>query len=262
MKFARPLLISFSLLAFASATAYAQQQSGQGTPSPQSQEQSASAGASQKSQSEMPVGELIGMKVTDSQGKDLGEITEVVIDLQSGKAHAAVLEFGGFMGIGDKQFAFPMSELKPGKDKNKLTVNVDKQKLENAEGFAKGQMPGMDADYWSRVGGQAGQASAGGGGQQGQKMNLVKASDMKGKEVQDKSGQQVGEIQDIMVDISDGTLKNIVIDVKDAGKATVQASSLSSGTDDKLVIDMTQDQLKSQAKQSQGASTGGASGSK
>jgi sporulation protein YlmC with PRC-barrel domain len=189
--------------------------------------------------------------VTDRQSKDIGEIEDVVIDLQGGKVHAAVLSFGGFMGIGEKQFAFPVSELKPGKQ-DKLTMDIDKQKLENREGFAQGQWPAMDDEYWGRVGGQ-GKAAAGGGAQQAQKMTLVRASELKGKSVSDNSGKEVGEIEDVIVDLNQGQVKNIAIQVEDGGgQAMVKPDALAQGTGDKLLISMSADELKSQAKQAQG----------
>ena len=251
MKLTKPLVLSFSVLAFA-ASAQAQQS----TPQPQQAQQSQqSQSQAQMQQGEMRATELIGKKVTDAQGKELGEISELVLDLQGGKVHAAVLEFGGILGMGEKSYAFPMSQLKQGQDRNQLTMDVDKQKLENAEGFAKGEWPEMDAEYWGRVGGQA---SAGGtqpqGQAQGQKqsMVLVRASELEGKNVQDKSGEEVGEIRDVTVDLDSGQLQNIVIDVKEAGETNVPAKSLTKGTGDQFVLsDMSADQLRQQAKQKQ-----------
>ena len=49
--------------------------------------------------------ELIGMSVQGTDGKKLGEIKDLVIDPEEGGVEYAVLEFGGFVGIGDKYFA-------------------------------------------------------------------------------------------------------------------------------------------------------------
>ena len=78
--------------------------------------------------------------------------------------------------------------------------------------------------------------------------NLVQASNMIGAAVQDKSGQQIGEIRDVVLSSTDGQLKNLLINVKDAGEARVPAKGLSSGTGDRLVLDMTSDQVRAQAK--------------
>jgi sporulation protein YlmC with PRC-barrel domain len=79
-------------------------------------------------------------------------------------------------------------------------------------------------------------------------MHLVRASDLMGKELQDKSGTQIGQIEDVVIGLKDGQLKNLVIDVKDAGQATVQPRSLSSGTGDRLVLGMSADQVRQQAR--------------
>ena len=250
MNIAKPLLLSLSLLAFASASAYAAgdaREKGAG----QSAASGASSGKSAQSQQQgqMRTSELIGAQVRDSQGKALGEIEDVVLDLRGGKVHAAVLSFGGILGMGEKNYAFPISQLKPGKRKDQFTMNVDKQKLENAQGFAQGQWPAMNDEYWGRVGGQA---SAGQTKSQGRKkdMQLVRASELEGKDVQDKSGQEVGQIQDVVIDMKSGQLRNIVLDVQDAGEARVQAKALTLGTGDTLVLNMDAKQLKSQAKKS------------
>ena len=258
MTLVKPLLVSFSLLAF-TAAGYANEGSkaasansasaGQSSPSKQQSQQQSKQSQQSQQQGQMRTSELIGAKVRDSQGREIGEIEDVVLDLQGGRVHAAVLSFGGVMGVGEKHFAFPVSQLKPGKDKNQFTMNIDKQKLENAQGFEQGQWPAMDDEYWGRVGGQA---SAGATKSQGQKqkMALVRASELDGKSVQDKSGQDVGEIQDVVVDLKSGQLRNIVIDVNDGGQARVQTKALTQGTGDQLVLNMSAEQLKRQAQQS------------
>jgi sporulation protein YlmC with PRC-barrel domain len=257
MQFAKPLLISFSLLAFAGVAAADEaaknRSAGQGAQQIQGASESASATASseksggEQNMSEMRATELMDKKVVGRDGDDLGEIKDVVVDLETGKVHAAVLEFGGILGVGEKHYAFPVSELKPGKDADKLAMDIDKDKLKNAEGFAKGQWPEMNDEYWGRVGQQS-QSSAGSGGtQQGQKANLMRASKMIGQDVQDKSGKDVGEIKDLVINLQDGELKNVVIDVKDAGQAMVEPKSLSTGTGDKLLVSMDEQELKSSA---------------
>ena len=261
----KPLLVSFSLLAFTGA-AYAQQQQKEQTNEKDKQAQqsttqsgqSAASGSSKQSQSGMTIDQVKDIKIVDSQGKELGQIEDVVIDLSSGKVHAAVLSFGGFLGMGEKHFAFQPTQLKRGKQQNQLVLNVDKQKLENAEGFEKGQWPGMDDEYWRDVGGK--QAGAGAGGQSGQ-MNLIRASELKGKEVQDKSGNKVGEVQDVMIGLTEGQVRNIAVSVEGGGRAMVPAKSIkATGTEDRLVIDMDAQKLKQQAQRSGGQKPRGQSG--
>jgi sporulation protein YlmC with PRC-barrel domain len=186
---------------------------------------------------QMRASDLKEMKVVDAQGQEIGEIAEVVVDLQSGRMHAAVLEFGGVMGVGEKQFAFSPSELRLGEGSKQLVLNIDRQKLENREGFAKNQWPAMGDDYWGRVG--AKQSKDG----QATQHDLMRVSEIVGKEVQDKQGQDVGEVRDLILDLRGGRISNVVLDVADGGRATVQPKSLTQGTDDKLVTSMSREQL-------------------
>jgi sporulation protein YlmC with PRC-barrel domain len=268
MSLRKPLLVSFSLAAFASASVLAQQAQTQ----PQSQQQpeqqqQAPQSSQQQQQDELLVSELQDRKVVDAQGEEIGDIADVVIDLQSGKVHAAVVEFGGVMGVGGKNYAFPLNEFQPGKTQDQLVLNVDKQKLENTEGFAKGQWPQMGDDYWGRVGGEqqassgqsaGGQASAGASApsqssssSQAGSQKLVRASDVIGKQVKDKSGEEVGEVKDMSVSLQDGSLKDVTLTLKGGGEAKTQAKDLTAGLDDNLVIGTSADQLKGQAQQSE-----------
>jgi sporulation protein YlmC with PRC-barrel domain len=268
MTIVKPLLVSFSLAAFSGASVYANEphdqqrntQAQQSTPSQQPTQRradmpwerdSASAGGSgaQAAQpGELRASNLKGMQVVNSKGEEIGDIGDLVINLNSGRVHAAVLEFGGFLGVGEENYAFPISELKPGKQADQVVMNIDKQALENRDGFSKSQWPGMDDQYWGRVGGK--QAAARSGAEQG-KMNLIRASELIGKEVQDNTGKQIGEVQDVVVGLQQGEVKNIVVSVEGSGRASVPAKSIeASGTDNRLVLNMDAQQLKPQAQQS------------
>jgi sporulation protein YlmC with PRC-barrel domain len=248
-----PIVLSFSLIAFAGAAAAAgeSKQLGASDTKQQSQQQSAAGGASAQSGSAMSAKRLIGTNVVDAQGKDMGEIKDVVLDLHNGRVHAAVVEFGGFLGVGEKQYAFPVSELKPAKERNELMLNVSKEKLKDAQGFDKDKWPAMSDEYWGRAGGKAG---AGGTKAQGQKVNLHRASKLIGEEVQNKDGRQAGEIRDVLLSQDRAKIEHIVINVKDGGETRIEPQKLSLGTGDKLMADVPASKGK------QGSAAGGASG--
>lgn len=286
MKSLKPLVLSFSLLAFTGAYAQDAKKETDPTAKPaMSQAETknesvgkddkssdraatsrqpsagASAGASSASSAAgmadgISVRKLRGMDVVDAKGEKLGDIEEVMLDMQSGRVHAVVLGFGGFLGMGEKHFAFPVSDLQPAKEKDKLQLNVDKQKLKDREGFAKGKYPEPNDDYWVRIG-QADKAGAGAGAT-GQKASFMRASQVIGKDVQDQSGKDVGEVQDILLSSDHSRIQHVVLDVDGAGHARVEPKSLSMGKErDKLMISMSADQLKSQAKPAErGAATG------
>ncbi len=96
----------------------------------------------------MSASTLIGDKVVNANGEDLGKIEEIMIHIDSGKVAYAVLSFGGFLGIGDKLFAIPWEALSLDEDEKEFILNVEKEKLENAPGFDKDNWPDMADRKW------------------------------------------------------------------------------------------------------------------
>src|SRR4051812_26560884 len=76
---------------------------------------------------------LIGTTVYDIRNAKIGDVNEVVID-PDGKVAAVVLGVGGFLGMGEKNVAVPMSELRRGDD-NRVVVDRTKDQLQQAANF-------------------------------------------------------------------------------------------------------------------------------
>ena len=91
---------------------------------------------------------LIGDKVKNLEGENLGEIKELMIDPETGHVGYAVLSFGGFLGMGDKLFAIPFRKLQLRPDEHCFILNVPKEKLENAPGFDKDNWPKTADRTW------------------------------------------------------------------------------------------------------------------
>jgi hypothetical protein len=90
--------------------------------------------------------------VRNSAGEDLGKVSDIMIDIPTGRVAYAVLSFGGFLGMGDKLFAVPWDALEVDEDEKCFILNVDKRKLEQAPGFDKDNWPDMsDPSFISRV---------------------------------------------------------------------------------------------------------------
>lgn len=84
---------------------------------------------------------LKGTNVQNLKKENIGEIQDLMINLETGNVEYAVLSFGGFMGIGDKYFAVPVEALKYSDKDRKITLDVDKERLKNAPGFDKDNWP-------------------------------------------------------------------------------------------------------------------------
>ena len=83
---------------------------------------------------------IMGHKVINTAGEQLGSMKELMIDLDGGLIAYAVLSFGGILGMGDKLFAIPWEALTIDTENHTLILDVDKEVLENA--------PGFDKDHW------------------------------------------------------------------------------------------------------------------
>jgi hypothetical protein len=59
-------------------------------------------------------------------------VEDIMLDKITGQVAYAVLSFGGFLGMGEKQYPLPWSSLKYDTGKNGYLVNIDKDRLKNA----------------------------------------------------------------------------------------------------------------------------------
>lgn len=95
---------------------------------------------------------IVGIKVENIEGENIGSIEDIMIDLDSGHIAYVVLSFGGILGIGDKLFAVPWGAFSVDTVDEKFVLDIDKERLENAEGFDKDNWPDMeDLEWRSRI---------------------------------------------------------------------------------------------------------------
>ena len=83
---------------------------------------------------------LIGNDVYNNLDEDLGDIKEIMLDMDTGEIAYTVLAYGGVMGLGEKLFAVPWEALKLDTVRERFILNGDKEKLDVA--------PGFDSDNW------------------------------------------------------------------------------------------------------------------
>lgn len=92
---------------------------------------------------------LIGDSVVNAAEEDLGDIKEIMLDMQTGQVAYAVLAFGGFLGLGEKLFAVPWQALHLDTVNKRMVLNVEKERLKNAPGFDKDSWPDMSDVSWA-----------------------------------------------------------------------------------------------------------------
>jgi len=92
---------------------------------------------------------LIGAKVVNPQGEDLGKVEDVVVDSRDYAIAYAILSFDTFLGMGGKHFALPWGALQFNPAKHELVLNIDKNRMKNAPGFAEDDWPDMGDPSWA-----------------------------------------------------------------------------------------------------------------
>ena len=94
------------------------------------------------------VEKILGSKVRNMKGEELGTIEDIVIDIDSGKVLYAVMDFGGFLGLGGKLFPVPWHSLAPLPSEGVFFLDISKEKLKEAPGYDKNNLPDMGDMHW------------------------------------------------------------------------------------------------------------------
>jgi sporulation protein YlmC with PRC-barrel domain len=75
---------------------------------------------------------MIGSTVYDVQNQDIGKVQDVILD-QDGRVASVVVDVGTFLGMGGKNVAVRLSDIKS--DNNRLTLDMTKEQLQEAQAF-------------------------------------------------------------------------------------------------------------------------------
>jgi hypothetical protein len=80
---------------------------------------------------------VLGRTVTGRDGKDIGRLVDVLVD-RNGQPQAAVIDFGGFMGVGTRKVAVHWSALRfnPGSSEQPLTLEMTPDQIKAAPEFS------------------------------------------------------------------------------------------------------------------------------
>jgi sporulation protein YlmC with PRC-barrel domain len=80
---------------------------------------------------------LIGSKVYKGD-TSIGQIEDVLVDLDHASVAAVILSVGGFLGLGDKLVAVPVNQIKVGSEA-KFMTDLTKEQLNSAPAFVFGK---------------------------------------------------------------------------------------------------------------------------
>jgi len=92
---------------------------------------------------------LTGDEVRNAADEKLGEITDIMLDVPTGRVAYAVMSVGGVLGIGNKLFAIPWSAMQLDTDSKCFRLNVAKERFDQAPGFDKDHWPSMADQRWA-----------------------------------------------------------------------------------------------------------------
>ena len=90
-----------------------------------------------------------GSAVYRSNGDRIGTIQRIMIEKVSGKATYAIMNFGGFLGIGQDSYPLPWSLLTYNPDLGGYEVNITEDQLRSAPTYDEEDW--SDRDYGKRV---------------------------------------------------------------------------------------------------------------
>jgi hypothetical protein len=76
---------------------------------------------------------ILGQRVTDAENVDIGRLVDVLVD-SNGQPQAAIIDFGGFMGVGNRKIAVHWSTLhfSPADPKHKVTLQMTPDQIKAA----------------------------------------------------------------------------------------------------------------------------------
>jgi len=89
-----------------------------------------------------PVMSILGKPVHDPRGDDLGRVVDVLAD-SSGRVRIAVIDFGGFLGVGDRRIAvdWPLLHFSPGEGNQSLVLSVSRERLKTVPEYKQSSNP-------------------------------------------------------------------------------------------------------------------------
>jgi sporulation protein YlmC with PRC-barrel domain len=171
-------------------------------------------------------GDVIGLSVQNKAGEHLGKIDDLVVDMKSGDVRYAALSHGGVAGIGSKLFAVPWQAMtfvmgEPNKPNSRHFVfDKTKDELDNAPSFDSSHWPNVaDAKWAASVDKHYNvnrQEEPSPKSTEGQRQTVAyetvfRASKIKGMDVRNAGNDNLGSIDEIVIDMNKHHVKYMVL---------------------------------------------------
>jgi hypothetical protein len=84
---------------------------------------------------------ILGREVRSAADEDMGRIVDVLVD-RAGQVRAAIIDFGGFLGVGSRKIAVDWNALhfpEPGKAGERIALELTRDQVKNAPEYKDGK---------------------------------------------------------------------------------------------------------------------------
>lgn len=92
-----------------------------------------------------------GTAVYNRGGERLGTVHHFMVGKRDGRVRYAVMNFGGFLGIGERYYPLPWGTLTYDTDLGGYVVDLDRERLQGAPYYDRGSEPLYDAAFGQRI---------------------------------------------------------------------------------------------------------------
>jgi hypothetical protein len=84
---------------------------------------------------------ILGREVRSATDENMGRIVDVLVD-RAGQVRAAIIDFGGFLGVGSRKIAVDWNALhfpQPGKPSEKIALELTRDQVKSAPQYQEGK---------------------------------------------------------------------------------------------------------------------------
>lgn len=159
--------------------------------------------------------------IVNPEGEDLGQVQNFMVDPETGRIVFLIVSFGGILGLTDKWIAVPMDVLSYDIDNGNFIMDVPREILEKAPGIDKDKWPyELNLDwleevytcfgcqpYWESHTRWTAKKTG------GVETLTVAASWLKGHSIKDAAGNEIGKIDDLIMDLRSGYMTYAITDI-------------------------------------------------
>ena len=98
------------------------------------------------------VSRLVGTNVVAADGRNVGEIENLLVDAH-GNVRAAVIEWGGFLGMGEHRAVLPIEQVQlPATEGERARVRLTREQLEALPRYERGRLADYGREHgWGEV---------------------------------------------------------------------------------------------------------------